>query len=157
MKKGAFALYAAAAAASALALIACSAEAMEAARYSLRLCGEVLIPSLFPFFVLSALIQELGLPSRLGRLTAPGMRRLFGVPGSGCAALILGLMAGYPLGAASVAGLVERGELERGEGERLLGFCNNSGPAFILGAAGAGVFGSARAGLLLYAAHVSRR
>lgn len=154
MKKGAFALYAAAAAASALALIACSAEAMEAARYSLRLCGEVLIPSLFPFFVLSALIQELGLPSRLGRLTAPGMRRLFGVPGSGCAALILGLMAGYPLGAASVAGLVERGELERGEGERLLGFCNNSGPAFILGAAGAGVFGSARAGLVLYATHI---
>lgn len=154
MKKGAFALYAAAAAASALALIACSAEAMEAARYSLRLFGEVLIPSLFPFFVLSALIQELGLPSRLGRLTAPGMRRLFGVPGSGCAALILGLMAGYPLGAASVAGLVERGELERGEGERLLGFCNNSGPAFILGAAGAGVFGSARAGLVLYAAHI---
>ena len=32
MKKGAFALYAAAAAASALGLIACSAEAMEAAR-----------------------------------------------------------------------------------------------------------------------------
>lgn len=154
MKKGVLALYAAAAAASALALIACSAEAMEAARYSLRLCGEVLIPSLFPFFVLSALIQELGLPSRLGRLTAPGMRRLFGVPGSGCAALILGLMAGYPLGAASVAGLVERGELERGEGERLLGFCNNSGLAFILGAAGAGVFGSARAGLVLYAAHI---
>ena len=103
MKKGAFALYAAAAAASALGLIACSAEAMEAARYSLRLCGEVLIPSLFPFFVLSALIQELGLPSRLGRLAAPGMGRLFGVSGPGCAALILGLMAGYPLGAASIA------------------------------------------------------
>lgn len=154
MKKGAFALYAAAAVASALALIACSAEAMEAARYSLRLCGEVLIPSLFPFFVLSALIQELGLPSRLGRLAAPAMGRLFGVSGSGCAALILGLMAGYPLGAASVAGLVERGELSREEGGRLLGFCNNSGPAFILGAAGAGVFGSTRAGLLLYAAHI---
>lgn len=154
MKKGAFALYAAAAAASALGLIACSAEAMEAARYSLRLCGEVLIPSLFPFFVLSALIQELGLPSRMGRLAAPGMGRLFGVSGPGCAALILGLMAGYPLGAASAAGLVERGEVSREEGGRLLGFCNNSGPAFILGAAGTGVFGGARFGLLLYAAHI---
>lgn len=45
-------------------------------------------------------------------------------------------MAGYPLGAASVAGLVERGEVSREEGGRLLGFCNNSGPAFILGAGG---------------------
>ena len=77
MKRGAFALYAAAAVAAGFALIACSAEAMEAARASLRLCGEVLIPSLFPFFVLSGLIQELGLPSRLGRLAAPGMHRAY--------------------------------------------------------------------------------
>lgn len=83
MKRGAFALYAAAAVAAGFALIACSAEAMEAARASLQLCGEVLIPSLFPFFVLSGLIQELGLPSRLGRLAAPGMHRLFGVSGAG--------------------------------------------------------------------------
>ena len=154
MKRGAFALYAAAAVAAGFALIACSAEAMEAARASLQLCGEVLIPSLFPFFVISALIQELGLPSRLGRLAAPLMSRLFGVSGPGCASLVLGLMAGYPLGAASVAGLVRRGELSRAEGERLLGFCNNSGPAFMLGAAGAGVFGSARAGILLYVCHI---
>ena len=154
MKRGAFALYAAAAVAAGFALIACSAEAMEAARASLQLCGEVLIPSLFPFFVLSGLIQELGLPSRLGRLAAPGMHRLFGVSGPGCAALILGLMAGYPLGAASAAGLVQRGEIKREEGKRLLGFCNNSGPAFLLGAAGAGVFGSAKAGILLYISHV---
>ena len=82
------------------------------------------------------------------------MHRLFGVSGPGCAALILGLMAGYPLGAASAAGLVQRGEIKREEGERLLGFCNNSGPAFLLGAAGAGVFGSAKAGILLYISHV---
>lgn len=154
MRKGAFALYALAAVAAGLALVACSAEAMEAARGSLRLCGEVLIPSLFPFFVLSGLIQELGLPSRLGRLAAPGMHRLFGVSGQGCAALILGLLAGYPLGAASAAGLVQRGEISREEGERLLGFCNNSGPAFLIGAAGAGVYGSAKAGVLLYFSHV---
>ena len=149
MKKSGSALAALAAVAAALALITCSAEAMDGARRSLALCAEVLIPSLFPFFVLSGLIQELGLPSRLGRLAAPGMHRLFGVSGPGCAALILGLMAGYPLGAASAAGLVQRGEIKREEGERLLGFCNNSGPAFLLGAAGAGVFGSAKAGILL--------
>lgn len=154
MKKSGSALAALAAVAAALALITCSAEAMDGARRSLALCAEVLIPSLFPFFVISALIQELGLPSRLGRLAAPLMSRLFGVSGPGCASLVLGLMAGYPLGAASVAGLVRRGELSRAEGERLLGFCNNSGPAFMLGAAGAGVFGSARAGILLYVCHI---
>ena len=117
MKKGASALMTTAAVCAALGLIVCSAEAMEGARRSLALCYEVLVPSLFPFFVISALLQELGIPSRLGRLAAPAMSRLFGVSGSGCASLILGFMAGYPLGAASVAGLVQRGELSKADGE----------------------------------------
>ena len=65
MKKSGSALAALATVAAALALITCSAEAMDGARRSLALCAEVLIPSLFPFFVISALIQELGLPSQL--------------------------------------------------------------------------------------------
>ena len=35
------------------------------------------------------------------------------------------------------------------------GFCNNSGPAFILGVVGAGVFASSRVGVLLYLAHAA--
>ena len=37
----------------------------------------------------------------------------------------------------------------------LLAFCNNSGPAFILGVVGAGVFASSRVGVLLYLAHAA--
>ena len=40
------------------------------------------------------------------------------------------------------------------EAERLLGFCNNSGPAFIVGAVGAGIFGSPSVGLALYGIHI---
>ncbi|MFR3290918.1 MAG: hypothetical protein ACLTSG_12075 [Lachnospiraceae bacterium] len=110
------------------ALIACSAEAMEAARASLQLCGEVLIPSLFPFFVLSGLIQELGLPSRLGRLAAPGMHRLFGVSGPGAARRSYwGSWRVIPRrGLRRRVGTAR--EIKREEGERLLGFCSNSGP-----------------------------
>ena len=35
-----------------------------------------------------------------------------------------------------------------------MGFCNNSGPAFLIGSIGAGVFGSARLGLGLYIIHI---
>ena len=58
------------------------------------------------------------------------------------------------MGVAYLAQLLERDELSGGEAQRLLGFCNNSGPAFLVGAIGAGVFGSVKAGLLLYGAHV---
>ena len=44
--------------------------------------------------------------------------------------------------------------MSAGECERLLAFCNNSGPAFLIGAIGGGVFGSARVGVLLYLVHV---
>lgn len=36
----------------------------------------------------------------------------------------------------------------------MLAFCNNSGPAFILGVVGAGVFSSGKIGILLYCMHV---
>lgn len=120
---------------------------------ALHLCAATLIPSLFPLFVLSRLLDALGLPEALGRRAAPYMRRLFGVSGAGAAAFILGLCGGYPLGASVVAQLRRQGHVSRDEAERLLAFCNNSGPAFILGAAG-GAFHSVAAGALLYAAHI---
>ena len=138
-----------------IALMLCSAQAVESARDGLSLCAGVIIPSLLPFFVLSALLSELGLPRYLGRLTAPLMRALFGVGGAGAAAFLLGLSGGYPLGAKTVMDLYQRGDVSRDEAERLIAFCNNSGPAFILGVAGVGVFQSASAGLLLYGVHIA--
>lgn len=134
-------------------LIFASAPAVESAAWALRLCGELLIPSLFPFFVLSGLLQRLGFPDLAGRRLAYIARKLFGVSGAGATALLLGLTGGYPLGAAYLAELEEQGRISSREAERLLGFCNNSGPAFLVGAIGAGVFGSSRLGLLLYGSH----
>ena len=83
------------------------------------------------------------------------MRPLFGLSGAGAAALALGLCGGYPVGARTAAELVENGALSQEEGERLLAFCNNAGPGFLLGVCGAGVFSSSRAGAALYLIHVA--
>jgi sporulation integral membrane protein YlbJ len=119
----------------------------------LKLCAAVLIPSLFPFFVLSNLVSALGLGEWLGRVLRPVMRPLFGVGGAGSAALVLGLLGGYPAGAQTVASLYKGGRISRAEAGRLLRFCNNSGPAFIFGVLGEGLFHSVRLGALLYAVH----
>lgn len=126
----------------------------EGCRGALKLCGELIVPSLFPFFVLSILLSRLGLPYYLEKLLGRGASRLFGVSGAGIGALFVGLCGGYPLGAAFVAELYQQGSVSRAEAERLLAFCNNSGPAFIVSAVGVGVFGSVRVGLLLYGCHV---
>lgn len=142
-------------AAAALALVTLPEEAMEAAREGLRLCGELVVPSLFPFFILSSLMVDLGLASALGRVMGRWMSPLFGVRGAGASALVLGLIGGYPVGARTALALYQSGQCTREEAERLLCFCNNSGPAFILGVAGAGVFRSTAVGLLLYGVHIA--
>lgn len=81
-------------------------------------------------------------------------QKLFGIGGAGASALLLGVTGGYPLGADAVARLRRSGALTREQAERALAFCNNSGPAFLVGAAGVGVFHSAGYGLLLYGVHV---
>ena len=135
------------------ALLRASDQVIESCRYGLRLCAELIVPSLFPFFVLSLLLSKLGLPALLGQLLAPAAKRLFRVSGAGVTALPVGLCGGYPLGAVYVAELERGGQITAQEGARLLAFCNNSGPAFIVGAVGVGVFGSAALGLRLYAIH----
>jgi sporulation integral membrane protein YlbJ len=134
-------------------LIFASDRAIASAAYGLRLCWELILPSLFPFFVVSALLSRLDFPQLAGDRLSPLAARLFHVSGAGATALFIGLTGGYPLGAAYLAELEEQGQLSPRETERLLGFCNNSGPAFLVGAIGAGVFHSTRIGLLLYAAH----
>ena len=136
-----------------LALLLYPQPAMEAARSGLRLCGDVIIPSLFPFFVLSSLVVELGLASCLGRLVEGLMRPLFRVSGACASAVVLGFVGGYPVGAKTAIALYQSGQCTRAEAQRLLAFCNNSGPAFILGVVGAGVFASSRVGVLLCLAH----
>ncbi|MCH5185522.1 MAG: hypothetical protein J1F64_05285 [Oscillospiraceae bacterium] len=129
--------------------------AMQAAENALLLCGETIIPSLFPFFVCSGLLIYSGFAQTLAKICSPIMKPVFGISGSGSAAFVLGLISGYPLGASTACSLYESGYLTEGETERLLGFCNNSGPLFILGAIGASLFGNPKIGWLIYISHIA--
>lgn len=141
--------------AAALALVVWPQQSMDAAKAGLQLCYNVIIPSLFPFFVLSSLVVELGLAGYVGRLLERIMQPLFGVPGACASAVALGFIGGYPVGARTAISLYEKGMCSKTEAERLLAFCNNSGPAFVLGVVGAGVFSSSKVGILLYLAHMA--
>ena len=137
----------------AAALVASPGEAIEGAKNGLSLCFNVIVPSLFPFFVLSSLVVDLGLAAQLGHLLEGIMRPLFRVSGSCTSAVALGFIGGYPVGARTALQLYRQGLCTKTEAERLLTFCNNSGPAFILGVVGVGIFGDSRVGLLLYLTH----
>lgn len=138
-----------------LTLILGADAAREGAKYGLSLAFGTAIPALFPFFAASSLLGQTGVLAGLGRACARPMWKLYGLPGDAAGPLVLGLTGGYPVGAAAAADLCRAGRLSAAQASRLLGFCNNTGPAFIVGVCGAGVLGSVRTGLLLYAIHIA--
>lgn len=125
-----------------------------AVRDGLNMCVKVIIPSLFPFFAATNLLNELGISRLVGNALSPLSSKLFGVSGQGATAFIIGVTGGYPLGASYIAGLRRQQLISSEEASRLLIFCNNSGPAFIIGAAGIGIFKSSTVGFFLYAVHI---
>lgn len=127
---------------------------IEAARSALLLCANVAVPSLFPFMFCSNMFIALGVAGYARRYLSRIMQPLFGVTGAGAAALVTGVVSGYPVGAVCAAELYRTGECSRTEAERLLAFCNNSGPMFVIGAVGTGMLKSREIGVFLYIIHV---
>ena len=134
-------------------MLTASRQVMESCRYGLSLCLDLILPSLFPFFLISGLLSRSGFAVWMGTGLSRFAERFLRVSGAGFTAFFIGLTGGYPMGAAYLSSLVQQGCLPKEEAEKLLLFCNNSGPAFLVGAIGVGCFGSVRIGLLLYAVH----
>ena len=133
----------------------CYSKAVSAAMtQALALCVQVLLPSLFPFFVLSSMFISTGVIQRLSTRLEKPFQWLFGLPGSFGAALLLGAAGGYPVGAKTIATLYQQGQCSKRDAEKALRFCNNAGPAFLISAVGASLLQDPHAGLKLYAVHV---
>lgn len=126
-----------------------------AVKSALELCGTAVIPTLFPFFVCSSLFVSLGVAEYASKYLGGVMQPVFHTGGAGAVAVVLGIISGYPVGAKCAADLYCKNKLSKAEAERLLAFCNNSGPMFIMGTVGIVMYHSMRAGVLLYAIHIT--
>lgn len=119
------------------------------ARQGVDLCLKVVVPSLFPFFVLSNLIRNGKIADALGKLFGPVMK-LFSLPEACGGIFVLGLLSGFPVGAEGSVSLYNSGQCTKKQGERLLALADNPSPAFVISAVGAGLFGSAAAGWTMF-------
>lgn len=135
-----------------LLLMVRSGAARAGALQGIQLSAEVVVPSLFPFFVLSRRLTQSGILrfQRGNRLC----RRLFGVQAAGMGAFLMGFCGGYPLGVAAACQLYRNGQLSKDEVQRLLVFVNNTGPAFFFGMVGAVLFPNVKVCAVLYLIHI---
>ena len=133
-------------------LILCRSDiAIEYMKKGLRLCTQTVVPSLFPFMIISELIIKSPAVYKIGRILRRPMNFLFGVSEVGGCAFLLGAICGFPIGARTAVSAYDEGHITKDEVSRLLCFCNNPGSAFVISAIGISLFGSKQLGVLLYA------
>ena len=92
-----------------------------------------MIPSLFPFMVLSGFIVRSGLSEKIGKLLQPILGIFFPLPSQMLYIIFMGFLCGFPMGAKMIADMMEKEEITPIAGEYLLSFCNNIGPLYMIG------------------------
>lgn len=139
------------AAAAMLVLILDGRTALSGASDGISICLNTLIPSLFPFFLLSILLTG-SLSGQEIPILYP-VAKLCRIPKGAESLLAIGLVGGYPVGAQNVALLHRAGQLSDDQASRMIAFCNNAGPSFIFGILGC-MFSSPVIPWVLWAIHI---
>ena len=120
----------------------------------LILCGKIIISSLFPFSVICIFLIKANIFSVFEKSLSLFSLKIFGIPSSGFFAMILSFIGGYPIGAKMIQSLHNQNKISENVASKMLYYCVNAGPAFILIAVGENVFGSKKAGIILLCAHL---
>lgn len=135
------------------ALIICfivfSVKAKAQALEGMKLCLNVIVPTLLPILILTNTIIKSNSRALLETVFSP-LAKLLRLPKCACCALILGLIGGYPTGAILSNELYNLHLIDSATAKRLMrcSFCG--GVAFIITAVGTIHLGSTKTGVILY-------
>ncbi len=119
----------------------------------LRLCTQVLLPSLLPFMIVVSFLSLSGGLLLPAKLLSP-LFRLLRLPDALCDVWLASFLGGYPTGAHTLATLTQQGLLPREQAGKMLRCCVNPGPAFLVLAIGQSMLGSRPIGELLLLSQV---
>ena len=114
-------------------LLFSSKECISLASNGLLIWYRNMIPSLFPFMVLSGFMIRTSLSLKIGQLLQPILGFIFRLPPQMLYVIFMGFLCGFPMGAKIVADMLEKEQITQKEGEYLLAFCNTIGPLYMLG------------------------
>ena len=132
-----------------IAFICQSRASAQGARQALGLCAATVIPSLFPFMTVSTYILKSDILSLFGKRSEKICRFLFDLPKQAGIIFLMSLVGGFPVGAKLIADGIKSGSLSVNQGKRMLLFCVNPGPAFVINIVGTALLGSRKAGVIL--------
>lgn len=92
-----------------------------------------MVPTLFPFMMISSMMIHTGVDTYLTKLLKPFLKPWFACSSNGLYAIFMGFLCGFPMGAKATCDLLKNQKISKSEAEYLLAFCNNIGPTYFLG------------------------
>ena len=81
-------------------------------------------------------------------------KKLFNSPGIGTYSMIMSTLSGYPIGAKVVGDLHSNQLICDADAKKMITYSMTSGPAFIIGTIGIGLFNNINIGILLFITHI---
>ncbi len=112
------------------------------------------LPSVLPFMFFTKVLSALDVMPTLTRPLSPISTKLFKTPPISIYAFAMAILSGYPVGSKMVADLYLQGKITKEEAFKMSSFCSTSGPMFIVGAVGIGMFKSSKIGYILFLSHI---
>lgn len=124
---------------------------LNSALNGLNTWANIVFPSLFPFFIISEILIEMGFVNFIGDSLQPIIKPIFNVSGEGAFPFAMSIISGYPMGAKITSLLREKKIISKIEADKIACFSSTSGPLFMLGAVTVGMLKTpAAAPLILY-------
>ncbi len=116
--------------------------------FGIKLSALSIIPSIFPFFILSDLLIS-SFDDSSG-IFAKIFSKVFNISPVALPVFIIGLLSGFPLGVKGASDLYSENKITKEECEVLSGFVNNPSIAFVVSGVGISMLGSISLGFILY-------
>lgn len=118
--------------------------------FSISLWFYNIVPSLFPFFILSYFLINIGIVDFLKTIFQNLMQKIFKVNAAGSFVFIMSILSGAPSNAKYINDLLQKNEINNNDANKLLYFTCFVNPLFIINIVGSSNLKSYKLGILIY-------
>ena len=120
----------------------------------IKICTNLLIPSLFIFLIISEFFYRTRALNYILKPFNIISEKLFKIDRKIAPIAFFSLICGYPSGANLITNLVQEKKISKQTATRMLYFCVNSGPAFLIGGVSVALSNKITFGLILFTSQV---
>lgn len=118
------------------------------------ICGNVIIPSLFPFMVCVLFLINMNITVK-SNFVSKMLYNIFGHSFEMFCVMLFSMIGGYPVGCKMINEMFKVNKIDKKTAHIMQLYCVNAGPAFIVSAVGCDILNSKTVGIILFLSHIS--